>query len=171
MIGTRRFVDALNDSPLLNELAASRCQNGNENASSNRKSVFQNCNSQIRPVTAKPLAQVITSKGSRDCSQSAEDCPLLKRSFHDTINCRPADRTRHDTGRKWRGIQSAGCKGQLISNQFAHRKISHSSRDLGRNDCCEWRNSETNQFTFRRPSEDCGGSQGTQTRHCAYPNC
>ncbi len=34
-----------------NELEASR-QNGNENASSNRKSVLQNCNSQIRPVTA-----------------------------------------------------------------------------------------------------------------------
>jgi hypothetical protein len=35
-----------------NELEASRRQNGNENASSNCKSVLQNRNSQIRPVTA-----------------------------------------------------------------------------------------------------------------------
>jgi len=124
-------MDALNAGPLLNELAASRRQNDNENASSNRKGVFQNCNSQIRPVTAEPLAHVITGKGSRNRSQAAEDCPLHKRSFHDTTNRRPADRTRHDTGSKRRGSQSAGCKRQLICNQFAHREISDSFRRRG----------------------------------------
>ena len=54
-----------------NVLAASRSQDGNENASSNRKGVFQNCNSQIRPVTAEPLAHVITGKGSPNRSRAA----------------------------------------------------------------------------------------------------
>src|SRR6202022_1918878 len=163
--------DFLLTAPHGNKLAASRRQRGYEDASSNRKSVFQNCNSQIRQVTAEPLAHVITSKGSRNRSQSAEHRPLRKRSFHDTINCRPADRTRHDTGRKRRGIQSAGCKGQLVCNQFAHRKISDSFRRRCRNNCGEWRTSETNQSAFCSPSKDRGRSQGAQARHCAYPDC
>ena len=114
-----------------NELDASRRQNGNENASSNRKSVLQNCNSQIRPVTAEPLAHVIAGKGSRNRSQAAEDSPLRKRPLHNTINCCPAYRTRHDAGRKGRGIQSTGCKGQLVCNQFAYRKIGDSFRRRG----------------------------------------
>jgi len=50
------------------ELAASRRQRDYENASSNRKSVLQNRNSQIRHATTELLPHVIAGKGPRNRS-------------------------------------------------------------------------------------------------------
>ncbi len=93
-------------------VALARCrQSSDEKTSSNCQSVFQSCNSQIRHIAAEPLPHVITGKGPRNRSYSAENCSLYQRPFYHAVNCCPADRSRYNAGRKRPRLQSTRRKG------------------------------------------------------------
>jgi len=111
---------------------ASGCrQRDNDDASANCQGVFKYRDSQIRRIAAEPLSSVITAKGSCDGSDSTEKRPLCQRCFRNAVDCRSANRSRHNARREGPWLQSTRCKGQLISNQFAYRKVSDSFRGLG----------------------------------------
>jgi len=91
-------------------MGVSRRQSGDKNSSANCQNVLQNSNSQIGHIVAEPLPHVITGKGPRNRSYSAQNCSLDKRPFDHAVNCRPADRTGYNAGHKRPCLQSAGCK-------------------------------------------------------------
>ena len=67
-------------------------QSGDKNSSANCQNVLQNSNSQIGHIVAEPLPHVITGKGPRNRSYSAQNSSLDKRPFDHAVNCHPANR-------------------------------------------------------------------------------
>ena len=93
-------------------------QRDDNDTSANCQGVFKYRDSQIRRIAAEPLASVVSDKGPCDGSHSTENRPFCYGSFRNAVDCRSANRARHNARRKRPCLQSTRGKAKLICNQF-----------------------------------------------------